>query len=62
MEYIPFRDAEAEDMAPSATNDKRVGPCFEKKTMRLSSVEDLQRDGFWDHKLFHCYVAESNGR
>ncbi|MCM4173623.1 N-acetyltransferase [Arenibacter sp. TNZ] len=60
MEYI-IRDAEAKDMAQVHKLIKELA-VFEKEDNAVEvSVEDLQRDGFGTNKLFHCYVAESNG-
>lgn len=60
MEYT-IRDAQATDMAQVHKLIKELA-VFEKEEHAVEvSVEDLQRDGFGTNKLFHCYVAESNG-
>lgn len=56
-----IRDAEAKDMAQVLKLIKELA-VFEKEDNAVEvTVEDLKRDGFGAHKLFHCYVAEANG-
>jgi len=60
MDYS-IRDAEAKDMAQVHKLIKELA-VFEKEEHAVEvTVEDLTRDGFGTHKLFHCYVAEANG-
>jgi GNAT superfamily N-acetyltransferase len=60
MEYS-IRDAEAKDMAQVHKLIKELA-VFEKEENAVEvTVEDLIRDGFGPHKLFHCYVAEAHG-
>jgi|SRR5690606_14141447 GNAT superfamily N-acetyltransferase len=60
MEYS-IRDAEAKDMAQVHQLIKELA-IFEKEENAVEvTVADLIRDGFGAGKLFHCYVAETNG-
>ncbi|WP_086477727.1 GNAT family N-acetyltransferase [Arenibacter amylolyticus] len=60
MKYS-IRDAQADDMAQVHQLIKELA-VFEKEEDAVEvTVEDLKRDGFGSEKLFHCYVAESEG-
>ncbi len=60
MEYS-IRNAEAKDMVQVHKLIKELA-VFEKEENAVEvTVEDLIRDGFGSNKLFHCYVAETNG-
>lgn len=55
---MTVRKAEKSDM-PSVLNLIRELATFEKEPEAvIISVEDLERDGFGEHPLFHCFVAE----
>lgn len=59
MEFIT-RDATKEDM-PQVLNLIKELALFEKEPEAVEvTVDDLILDGFGDHKLFHCFVAETN--
>ncbi|APU10441.1 MULTISPECIES: GNAT family N-acetyltransferase [Cellulophaga] len=59
MEFIT-RDATKEDM-PQVLNLIKELALFEKEPEAVEvTVDDLILDGFGDHKLFHCFVAEAN--
>ncbi|PKB42235.1 ribosomal protein S18 acetylase RimI-like enzyme [Cellulophaga sp. RHA19] len=59
MEFIT-RDATREDM-PQVLNLIKELALFEKEAEAVEvTVDDLILDGFGDHKLFHCFVAEAN--
>ncbi|WP_349663124.1 GNAT family N-acetyltransferase [Cellulophaga lytica] len=59
MEFIT-RDATKEDM-PQVLNLIKELALFEKELEAVEvTVDDLILDGFGDHKLFHCFVAEAN--
>jgi len=61
MKYI-IRDAEVKDMVQVHKLIKELA-VFEKEEQAVEvSIDDLQRDGFGTHKLFHCYVAECSGK
>lgn len=58
---ITIREAHATDM-PQVLELIQELATFEKETNAVEvSVDDLIRDGFGDQKLFHCFVAESDG-
>tara|TARA_R110002051_G_scaffold144715_1_gene217713 strand:- start:795 stop:1280 length:486 start_codon:yes stop_codon:yes gene_type:complete len=62
MGDFTIRDAQAKDMGSvlQLINELAV---FEKEDNAVEvTVDDLVRDGFGEHKLFHCFVAESNGK
>ncbi|GBF21245.1 MULTISPECIES: GNAT family N-acetyltransferase [Arenibacter] len=60
MKYI-IRDAEAKDMAQVHKLIQELA-VFEKEDNAVEvTVEDLKTDGFGTDKLFHCYVAETDG-
>lgn len=55
---MTVRKAEKSDM-PSVLNLIRELATFEKEPEAvIISVEDLERDGFGEHPLFYCFVAE----
>ena len=61
MEFIT-RDATKEDM-PQVLNLIKELALFEKEPEAVEvTVDDLILDGFGDHKLFHCFVAEANNK
>ncbi len=58
---ITIREANATDM-PQVLELIQELATFEKEANAVEvSVDDLIRDGFGDQKLFHCFVAESDG-
>lgn len=60
MEYS-IREAEATDMAQVHGLITELA-VFEKEDDAVEvTVDDLIRDGFGPKKLFHCYVAETEG-
>ncbi|WP_340075813.1 GNAT family N-acetyltransferase [Leptobacterium sp. I13] len=60
MNYI-IRDAKPEDM-PQVLNLIKELAIFEREPEAVVvTVEDLQRDGYGDQPLFHCFVAEKEG-
>lgn len=60
MKYS-IRDAQAQDMAQVHQLIRELA-IFEMEEHAVEiTVEDLKRDGFGPAKLFHCYVAESEG-
>lgn len=55
-----IRDANSKDM-PQVLGLIKVLAKFEKEANAVEvTVDDLIKDGFGEHKLFHCFVAESN--
>ena len=55
---MTVRKAQKSDM-PSVLNLIRELATFEKEPEAvIISVEDLERDGFGEHPLFYCFVAE----
>ena len=60
MEYI-IRDARPEDMGQVLELIRELA-IFEKEPDAVEITEaDLLRDGFGEHPLFHCFVAEIDG-
>ena len=60
MEYS-IREARRDDMGRVLELIKELA-YFENEPEAVEvSVSDLQKDGFGDTKLFHCFVAETNG-
>ncbi|MEJ1223128.1 GNAT family N-acetyltransferase [Sediminicola sp. 1XM1-17] len=62
MGDFTIRDAQAKDMDQvwQLIHELAV---FEKEDNAVEvTVEDLVRDGFGEKRLFHCFVAESNGK
>ena len=61
MDYT-IRDAVAEDM-PYVLDLIKELASFEKEVGAVEvTIDDLVRDGFGDKVLFHCFVAEYEGR
>jgi GNAT superfamily N-acetyltransferase len=61
MGNFTIRDAQAKDMERVLQLIKELA-VFENEDNAVEvTVEDLVRDGFGEKKLFHCFVAESNG-
>ncbi len=59
MEYT-IRDAQAKDMSQVLQLIQELAS-FEKEEHAVEvSAEDLMNDGFGNHKLFHCFVAEAD--
>ncbi len=59
MNYT-IRNAQAEDM-PQVLGLIQELASFEKEEDAVEvSAQDLIKDGFGNHKLFHCFVAESD--
>ncbi len=59
MNFI-IRDANSKDMPQVLELIKELAK-FEKEANAVEvTVDDLIKDGFGEHKLFHCFVAESN--
>ncbi len=57
-----IRDAQAKDMDRVLQLITELA-VFEKEDNAVEvTVDDLVRDGFGEKKLFHCFVAESNGK
>ncbi len=57
MDYI-IRDAKPQDMPQVLTLIQELAT-FEKEPEAVEvSVEELRMEGFGDHPLFHCFVAE----
>lgn len=57
MEF-KIREARKEDMGQVYSLIRELA-VFEKEPEAVEvTVSDLQRDGFGDHKLFHCFVGE----
>lgn len=55
-----IRDANSKDMLQVLGLIKELAK-FEKEANAVEvTVDDLIKDGFGEHKLFHCFVAESN--
>ncbi|MFT4832355.1 MAG: GNAT superfamily N-acetyltransferase [Psychroserpens sp.] len=62
MGNFTIRDAQAKDMERVLQLIKELA-VFENEDNAVEvTVEDLVRDGFGEKKLFHCFVAESNGK
>ncbi|MGY8915444.1 MAG: N-acetyltransferase family protein [Flavobacteriales bacterium] len=62
MRDFKIRNAKADDMGRVLQLINELA-LFEKEDNAVEvSVEDLIRDGFGEKKLFHCFVAESNGK
>ena len=60
MKYT-IRDSQKEDM-PSVLQLINELAAFEKEAHEVEvTLDDLVKDGFGDEKLFHCFVAESDG-
>ncbi|MFC4221368.1 GNAT family N-acetyltransferase [Flagellimonas marina] len=57
MEYI-IRNAEKEDMAQVLALVQELADFEKESDAVIISKEDLENDGFGEHKLFHCFVAE----
>ncbi|MCL6274595.1 GNAT family N-acetyltransferase [Muricauda sp. 2012CJ35-5] len=61
MDFL-IRDAKKEDMTQVLELIQELA-LFEKEPNAVEvTVADLQRDGFGDKKLFHCFVAEKMDR
>lgn len=59
MKYT-IREAVAEDMSQVLQLIQELAS-FEKEAHAVDvTVEELIKDGFGEHKLFHCFVAESD--
>lgn len=62
MGDFTIRDAQAKDMDRVLQLITELA-VFEKEDNAVEvTVDDLVRDGFGEKKLFHCFVAESNGK
>ncbi|ALM08178.1 GNAT family acetyltransferase [Sediminicola sp. YIK13] len=62
MSDFKIRNAKADDMGRVLQLINELAK-FEKEENAVEVTdEDLIRDGFGEKKLFHCFVAESNGK
>ena len=58
---VKIRKAQKEDM-PAVLELIRELAAFEKEPDAVeTSVEELQREGFGEHPMFHAFVAECEG-
>jgi len=59
MDFV-IRDAREEDMDQVFDLIKELALFVNEPDTVILTTEDLQRDGYGKHPLFHCFVAESN--
>ena len=59
MDFV-IRDAREEDMVQVLDLIKELALFVNEPEAVILTVEDLQRDGYGKHPLFHCFVAERN--
>ena len=57
MEYV-IRNAKKEDMGQVLSLVQELADFEKEPDAVVITKEDLERDGFGEHKQFHCFVAE----
>lgn len=61
MDFV-IRNAKREDMVQVIGLVKDLALFVNETDAVILTAQDLQRDGFGKHPLFHCFVAESNSK